>query len=194
MLRKLLVLFFNKKLFEMNFQKIFCTTLFFLCNLIVFAQNQDDRYNDGSYYDEDDYYYSDNEQVQQLYRENQAMKQEMVEQQMIQQLEEERKAMMADPTRAEMGPASRIYKERAEYRGAHETSDAVKLDQQKAYNRAAVGASTATIGSDNDISLAELDKSWLGKQYDNLVENKEVAIIIGIAVLFIIIAIPRTKT
>lgn len=159
----------------MNLIKIFYTALFFLCNLIVFAQNQDDRYNNGSYYDEDDYYYSDNEQVQQLYRENQAMKQELIDQQMIQQLKEEQKAMGADPQMAEMGPASRIYKQRAEYRGAHEMS-------------------TATIGSDNDISLAELDKSWLGKQYDNLVENKEIALIVGVIILFIIIGVSRNKT
>lgn len=84
------------------------------------------------------------ERAKELFEQNQAMKQDMVDERMVSHLEEEQKAMGADPQIAETGPASRIYNQRDEYRGAHEMS-------------------TATIGSGNDISLEDLDRSWLGE-------------------------------
>ncbi|MFA7444554.1 MAG: hypothetical protein WCY89_01280 [Flavobacteriaceae bacterium] len=114
------------------------------------------------------------EQLDELYQENQDLKEEAVYNQMADNLESENQAMMANAERANI-PA------------------AVRLAQQDPANRAFVGRNTATIGSDNNITLEELDKSWLGKQYDSLVENKEIVFIVGVVILFIIMGMSRSK-
>lgn len=78
------------------------------------------------------------------FQENQEIKNQMVQRQVGEDLASERQAM---------GANSELF----------DQSVAVGVDRQKAENRAWVGTTDATIGSDTDIPLEDLSRSWLGE-------------------------------
>src|SRR5690606_13572379 len=78
------------------------------------------------------------------FQENQEIKNQMVQRQVGEDLASERQAM---------GANSELF----------DQSVAVGVDRQKAENRAWVGTADATIGSDTDIPLEDLSRSWLGE-------------------------------
>jgi hypothetical protein len=102
--------------------------------------------------------------------ENQTIKETLIQEEIKEDLEAERQSM---------GANSELFNQ----------SVAVAVARQRPENRAWVGTTNATIGSDNDIKLEDLSKSWLGKQYDNLMESPIGLIIIVILFIFLLLGI-----
>lgn len=105
--------------------------------------------------------------------ENQTIKETLIQEEIKEDLEREQQAIIPNIEDAYEDPA-------------------VSLARQDASNRGFAGRDTATLAKNSDVSIEDVNKSWLGKQYDNLIESP-IGLIIIVILLFIILGISRSK-
>lgn len=106
-------------------------------------------------------------------KENQTIKETLIQEEIKEDLEREQQALTPDIEDAYTDPA-------------------VALAREDPANRGFAGRGTATLAKNSDVSIEDVNKSWLGKQYDNLMENP-IGLIIIVILLFIILGISRSK-
>src|SRR5690606_18910809 len=102
--------------------------------------------------------------------ENQTIKETLIQEEIKEDLEREQQALTPDIEDAYTDPA-------------------VALAREDPANRGFAGRGTATLAKNSDVSIEDVNKSWLGKQYDTLMESQIGLIIIVILFIFLLLGI-----